>query len=391
MKLSAFFLDLAGSDRVLLSKSPWSEQQKHAYTGLVVAIICLLSFITSTYSLIFLFVPQSEATTVESAIKYATCGIIGFVWSLIVFNLYRFIVSSTGFGDGTDRLRLPEMVNAGVKLGLITLIALSGSIPIGVLLLHDQMHSTLSGSQIQTLEELDRNIDRLYSDKLNQLYQDQAHAIEQVKLESAKLLNWERSIASQPAMKGSHFNERTNQIFEEQRQELKSQIVKHTSTLNSTRIGIKILREEMRQKKTEAESELRRTDSLLSETKTAFEQHRPLMYFIILFMWLVHSIPILLQNVYVKGPYEYQVECQNSIVLTKNGIAPESEIITYMGRNYPVRRYMKAERISESIRKYYASQRESARQRIQAQSESARKSLLSSSTVRHENITDARS
>ena len=55
---------------------------------------------------------------------------VAIVWALIVFNLDRFIVSSTGKGDGDSTISRSELFNALPRLIMAVLLGLTISAPL---------------------------------------------------------------------------------------------------------------------------------------------------------------------------------------------------------------------------------------------------------------------
>jgi hypothetical protein len=58
--------------------------------------------------------------------------IFGFLWGLMIFNLDRFIVTSTGKGDGTEKITGQEFLNALPRMFLGTIIAITISAPLEI-------------------------------------------------------------------------------------------------------------------------------------------------------------------------------------------------------------------------------------------------------------------
>ena len=71
----------------------------------------------------------------------------GLTWSLVVFNLDRFIVSSTGHGDGTEKITLEEFVSALPRLLMATIIGFCLSAPLEIRLLKTEIDTALAGKQ----------------------------------------------------------------------------------------------------------------------------------------------------------------------------------------------------------------------------------------------------
>jgi hypothetical protein len=80
--LKQFFILCSGADRDLLEGCSEGEQTKYVGIGATVFFTAVMAFLASAYALF----------TVFDSIYPAL--IFGFVWSLLIFNLYRFIFST---------------------------------------------------------------------------------------------------------------------------------------------------------------------------------------------------------------------------------------------------------------------------------------------------------
>jgi hypothetical protein len=61
--------------------------------------------------------------------------IFGIVWGLIIFNLDRFIVSSTGKGDGTDKITWREVGQALPRIIIALILGFAISAPLEIKIL----------------------------------------------------------------------------------------------------------------------------------------------------------------------------------------------------------------------------------------------------------------
>lgn len=364
MSLQTILIEAAGADRQLLVSGPQSERVKHICKGVLVAMLSLLSFISMTYALIVILTPQGALSRGEKLPEYALCVALGSCWSLIIFNMYRFILSSTGHGKGIERISIPEFMNALPKVAVAAVIAVCISIPIGVALLRGQIESDLSSTQVRLIASLNADVDQLYATKLDHLYSAQAQASEEARYLTDRLRKLNPIGATNRDKRSRQRIGKAGPSATEERLALKTELDKTKKALMALRASTQELRDEIRKRKEDNFKLVKDADTLLSETERAFEQQMPLLLFLMLFMLLVHIAPILLQLLSNKGPYDYQVERQNEIVLTKRGIAPDASRIHPLGRNRWIDRFSVAEKVLEGRRQYLDYQRESIRARF---------------------------
>jgi len=364
MNLEKILLEAAGSDRQLLVSGPQSEKFKHLCKGVLVTMISILSFISVTYALAVILTPQGALSRGEKLPDYGLCVALGLCWGLIIFNMYRFILSSAGHGKGIKGISIPEFVNAMPKVVMAAVIALCVSIPIGVALLRGQIESDLSSTQIKLIASLDSDVDQLYAAKLDQLYSAQAHASEEIRYLTDRSRKLGQIGAANRDKRNRQNVSRSGTSATEERLALKAELDKTKKSLVMLHASTQDLRDEIRKRKEDNLRLVKNADTLLNETERAFDQQMPLLLFLMLFMLLAHIAPILLQLLSNKGPYDYQVEHQNELILTKRGIVPDASNIRLLGRNRWIDRFSVAEKILEGRRRYLEYQRESIRARL---------------------------
>lgn len=79
--------------------------------GGVVLATAVLAFASGSHAFYAVLEPKTS-TALDRQIDWPTSCLAvaaGLVWALVIFNIDRFIVSSTGKGDGTERITLREV------------------------------------------------------------------------------------------------------------------------------------------------------------------------------------------------------------------------------------------------------------------------------------------
>ena len=107
------------------------------------------------------FSPKGSAvhdTTVHLDVILPTL-IFGFVWGLIILNLDRFIVSSTGKGDGTDKVTAKEFGQALPRIIIAIILGVAISSPLEVRILKSEIDAVLQKKQEEYKITLDIQTD----------------------------------------------------------------------------------------------------------------------------------------------------------------------------------------------------------------------------------------
>lgn len=108
----------AGADKEILKYSSYADHVKYVGIGGVVLATGFMAALSMGFAMHTIF--ENWAVTVTIAIA----------WALIVFNLDRFIVSSTGKGDGDSSISGKELLNALPRLLMAVLLGLAISAPL---------------------------------------------------------------------------------------------------------------------------------------------------------------------------------------------------------------------------------------------------------------------
>ena len=125
--LKQFFILCSGADRDLLEGCSEGEQTKYVGIGATVFFTAVMAFLASAYALF----------TVFDSIYPAL--IFGFVWSLLIFNLDRFIVSTI---KKRDRF-LDEFLQATPRIALAIIIAIVISKPLEIKIFEKEINTVL--------------------------------------------------------------------------------------------------------------------------------------------------------------------------------------------------------------------------------------------------------
>ena len=120
------FWKAAGADRYLLEKSTYSDQVKYMCLGGIIVATGVMAGIAGGYAFYTIFGPRGSALDEEfsAGVSLMSLG-FGVVWGLMIYNLDRFIVSSTGKGDGTEAITWQEFKGALPRIVMGAIIALT--------------------------------------------------------------------------------------------------------------------------------------------------------------------------------------------------------------------------------------------------------------------------
>jgi len=170
-RVTRWLWSCAGADPSILARCPHSDSVRFQGLGGVVVATAVLAFASGSYAFYSVFEPKT-GTALGRELHLPTLllsVVAGGVWALVIFNLDRFIVSSTGKGDGTENITLKELVQALPRLVMAVLMGICISAPLEIRILKPEIDAQLELEQNQYLMSLNRGSQQLYQDATDEL------------------------------------------------------------------------------------------------------------------------------------------------------------------------------------------------------------------------------
>lgn len=169
-----FLWKAAGGDRYILERATYSDQIKYMCLGGIVFATGAMAGLAGGYAFYTIFSPKvgdvikklkienpervlnPENIVAPVDINTAIMSIIfGLIWGLIIFNIDRFIVTSTGKGDGTEKITWDEFKNAIPRIIMGIIIAITISKPIEIRMFEPEILGRLSIKQKELRDKLE--------------------------------------------------------------------------------------------------------------------------------------------------------------------------------------------------------------------------------------------
>jgi hypothetical protein len=354
----------AGADARILKYSSYADHVKYVGIGGVVLATGFLAMISMGFAMHTIFGDDKGQGNWFITIP------IAIIWGLIIFNLDRFIVSSTGKGDGKSSISWEEFKNALPRLSMAIILGLSIAAPLETYIFQTEiqrewnltMEQLAQGRLIQfetkentRREELDEALIKVEDEVQNQQriaeeaakefiiqmqgkngavpgYGAKSKKLEELKIQEENLLKKLLSSRDSIRLKIENNNVRID--------EAKDSI--YTSTINS-RPGFldKLM---MLERLAEHGKSIPKYDPVTNEVIQGEEVEIygsafwP-VWLVRLLLMMVEIAPVLLKLMLIKGPYDYMSENVNQILETKQGIGlryitDENSQIHKMKENY---------------------------------------------------------
>lgn len=178
-RIMRFFWTAAGGDRYILERSTYSDQVKYMCLGGIIIATGLMAGLAGGYALYTIFEPRGNAlnsfkTAKEIAGAYDAVHIptmiiaiiFGIIWGLIIFNIDRFIVTSTGKGDGTEEITGKEIRGALPRIIMGAIIALTISKPVEIRMFKTEIDVKLHEKQMEQQQAYKAKTDSIFNSEI---------------------------------------------------------------------------------------------------------------------------------------------------------------------------------------------------------------------------------
>jgi hypothetical protein len=168
-----FLWKAAGGDRYILERATYSDQIKYMCLGGIVFATGAMAALAGGYAFYTIFAPKEKTGELINSAPHIFMAIVfGIIWGLIIFNIDRFIVTSTGKGDGTEKITWDEFKGAIPRIIMGMIIAITISKPIEIRMFQTEIQSKLIEKKQQQEVIYKKNVEGRYQSRLKQLNQD---------------------------------------------------------------------------------------------------------------------------------------------------------------------------------------------------------------------------
>jgi hypothetical protein len=328
----------AGADQYFLMKSPLQDRVKYAGIGGIVFSTGILATFAGGFAFNTAFGPKGMAGDDVSTTGWLVgSGIFGLCWGALIFNLDRFIVSSTGKGDGTDNITRKEFGQAIPRLLIALILGITISKPLELKIIETEINVELRKKQQEKLDEFNKNTYAKFKEQIaiidadiKKLEEDRNVLVQRQKEAEQEYIDQMQGRAGQAG-----YGPRAKQLEglkNEKQKEVDDYDVKHASEISS-------LKKQREEKLAAQENELNvvnkknaeNLDGLLERISIAHDIGFWLGIALTFIFLSIEMGPIFFKMMMNKGPYDYMVENYNYRMYVKNGIVKEDQV--YEGKN----------------------------------------------------------
>ena len=340
----------AGADKHFLLKSPMQDRVKYAGIGGIVFCTGLLAAFSGGFAFYTIFGPKNNAINDTTSWASVIGSILfGIIWGLIILNLDRFIVSSTGKGDGTDKVTLKELLQAFPRIVIALILGVAISAPLEIKILESEIDSELSAYQKGYAEKLNTQTDILFKQKVAKLEKDKTEYEKKLKVYEAELKTYDDEIDGLVARQQAEMQDKRAYGFgpvakkmqmdiETKRLEKEKFIKLKTAEVGSWRKQLDFAdnqinknSDDLRQAYKDNEKRSHGYDGLLKRIQISHEIGGWIPWIILGVFLCIEMGPIFFKMMLNKGPYDYMVENYNKMQQIDAGVISESYLYESVG------------------------------------------------------------
>lgn len=162
-----FLWKASGGDRYILERATYSDQIKYMCLGGIVFATGAMAGLAGGYAFYTIFSPKGTALNEVLSISTLILSIaFGLIWGLMIFNIDRFIVTSTGKGDGTEKITWDELKSAIPRIIMGAIIAITISKPIEIRMFQTEINNKLYEKQLILQKEFEKRTTANFEERL---------------------------------------------------------------------------------------------------------------------------------------------------------------------------------------------------------------------------------
>ena len=337
----------SGADEYFLMKSPKQDRVKYAGIGGVVLCTGFLAMVSGGFAFYTAFGPKAYAMDKAEGAAwwfYVLTLVFAVIWGLIIFNLDRFIVSSTGKGDGTDKMTGKEIINALPRIIIALILGFAISAPLEIRILKSEIDNELDKFQKAYTAEMNEASAKLFEQSKTELENNKKEVESKIAAYEAELKLYDNQIDELKAKKDAEMQDRRaygegpvakamqknidakelekNKFIEGKAADL----ALYKQELIDANEGLKALQQKLADDRKNNEESSHNYSGLLKRIQISHEIGGLIPWVIFAVLLSIEMGPIFFKMMMNKGPYDYMVENFNYRMQVKNGIVKEERI-----------------------------------------------------------------
>jgi len=348
--------------------------------GGIVLATAVLAFASGAYAFYTVFEPRT-GMALDRGVDVPTVAMatfVGFIWGLIIFNIDRFIVSSTGKGDGSEQITWNEFRQAIPRLMMAILLGVCISAPLEIRILKPEIDAQLELEQNEYLTRLNAHTEVRFQKTKDDLVEKMTAATERLDERASYFekrrheINGQRHSLELEA-EGQTGSGRAGRgpAWRDKKDTLDQMLAELERDRSRDALKNAPLEEDIARWKAELESlaeaqsaagksnlaQARHLDGLMKRIQISHEIGGYVPIFILLLLLAIETGPIFFKMMLRKGAYDYLVENEMRTVAARAGIEIDAQIyLAESGEEIRVDVYHQAENAFNASRRARAAE-----------------------------------
>jgi len=331
--LMRLFWKAAGGDRYILERATYSDQIKYMCLGGIIIATGVMAGLAGGYAFYTIFEPKGDAldsivmaNNITDRLNYIhlpsviKATVFGIFWGLIIFNIDRFIVTSTGKGDGTEAITWDEFKGAIPRIIMGTIIAITISSPIEIRMFKTEIDVKLHDIQQQAELKFKDNNSKITSPEINRIDNELAKidALDKQLMQNEEIA---RKDLRDCLMKLGGDCPRNTQLYNSAKTEREN----YENNTKSKIVALEQKKSELQGGKEHTDATSKKIsaglDGLLERIKISHEiAGFWISFFVTLLFMAIELTPIFFKLMLTKTPYDYIAENRDDLIRAEHGI-----------------------------------------------------------------------
>ncbi|HVU57184.1 MAG TPA: DUF4407 domain-containing protein [Puia sp.] len=318
----------AGGDKHILDRATFADQMKYMCLGGVVTATGIMAALAGGFAFYTIF--ESKGSAIDQSYSLGTSiasCIFGILWGLMIFNIDRFIVTSTGKGDGTEAITWEEFKGAIPRIIMGAIIALTISKPVEIRMFKTEIDARLYEEQLKLQKEYEKRTTANFEERLKTVNGD----LDKLADERKGLLEQIRAqqIEYNTELKGGNIHGPGDGPIAKAMKDQLDRMIADLANFDSLHAN-EIKQADAKRQQILAEKEVALSqnvkvanglDGLLERIKLAHEiAGWAISLFITLLFMAIELTPIFFKLMLVKTPYDYLEDNIKELIKAENGI-----------------------------------------------------------------------
>lgn len=358
-----------GGDKRILLKATHYDRVKYAGIGAIILVTGILACFSGGFAFHTIFGPkdfgQSEIENIKNITDSASSiisdyipfisGLINFTtitiffaifWGLVIFNLDRFIISSTGKGDGKSSIGWNEFKNSIPRILMALILGIVIAKPLELKILQPEIDAELELVQNSHRDSLNSKTEVKFQQELKRLEElrkpltarkvEIAKQLEERRLEIVNLRDeLQKEIQGRVGSGRSGYGPAARRIednisrAENEYNTLKVELDNESEGINQELVDVKNqianLDKNRNAERLKNIENAKKLDGLLARLEISHEIGGLVPYLLTLLFLFIETAPIFFKLMMEKGPYDYLEQNLKHKVMAYNGVVYEGE------------------------------------------------------------------